>query len=81
MIENTTLVLGGGQLPTLNASQWHTLGLSFGRGQTVTANLDGEHLGAFKVGARAGMVGLAAGWNEAQFDAFTTWPKSPEIDM
>ena len=36
--------------------------------------LDGEHLGIWAVAALSGMVGLATGWNEAQFDQVETRP-------
>ena len=36
--------------------------------------LDGEHLGIWAVAALSGMVGLATGWNAAQFDQVETRP-------
>ena len=63
--------------------RWHTLALAFVHNVTiphwpartaVMVTLDGENLGIWAVAARSGMVGLATGWNEAQFDQVETRP-------
>ena len=78
LVENGTQLAGESDAPhrfrNFSARGWHTLALGFAQNGTAALSIDGQRLGSFGVAARSGMVGLATGWNEAQFDAVDTRP-------
>ena len=63
LIETTTGNVLSNGTTTESLAEWHALELSF-KGAQVTASIDGKTVG------QEGMVGLASGWNVAEFDEF-----------